>query len=494
MNIIQTIIIVPYMICSLLLLFYGLNTYYIVSLFLRKRHSNEPDDVATEAAFAERFDGSAAELPLVTTQIPLYNEINVAERVIRAVAAINYPQDRHEIQVLDDSDDGTVSLVDRVAAELRGHGHWIEVVRRPDREGYKAGALATGMAQCRGEYIAIFDSDFVPPAEFLRRSLPHLWADPGVGLVQARWDHLNREQNWLTRAQSIGIDGHFVVEQTARNRNGLFMNFCGTAGVWRRTAIEEAGGWLHDTVTEDLDLSYRAQLAGWRFHYLPSLRVPAELPATYGAFKSQQSRWAKGTLQTARKMLPRVWRTPMPLMCKLQATVHLTHYTLHLQMAVLAVLVLPLMLSFRSGIGLYESILFLSFLIPAALGPSIGYGVCQYYGHPSDWRRRLLYLPFLLVVGFGICLSNGKAVLEGLFGNDCTFVRTPKSGFNVLKHYGEKRHWLPRFEILFGAYCALTVGVLLMISQYELIPFVLVYMFGFSLVGWRSLREARVRV
>lgn len=494
MNFIQAIVLVPYMVCSLLLLAYGLNTYYIIALFLRKRQSNEDGDAATEAAFAARFgQAETGELPLVTTQIPLYNEINVAERVIRAVAAIDYPHERHEIQVLDDSDDETVAVVDRVAADLREQGHWIEVVRRSDRTGYKAGALATGMAQCRGEYIAIFDSDFVPSPDFLWRSLPHLCADSGVALVQARWDHLNRKQNWLTRAQSIGIDGHFVVEQTARNRNGLFMNFCGTAGVWRRTAIEDAGGWSHDTVTEDLDLSYRAQLRGWRFHYLPSLRVPAELPATYGAFKSQQSRWAKGTLQTARKMLPRVWRTRMPLMRKLQATVHLTHYTLHLQMALLAMLVLPLMLSFREGISFYQSVVFLSLLVPAALGPSMGYAICQYYGHPRDWLERIAYLPFLLVVGFGICLSNGKAVLEGLFGNDCTFVRTPKSGLSSLKQYGVKRHWLPRFEVLFGGYCALTIGVLLMIAQYELIPFIMVYMFGFSLVGWRSLEEARVR-
>ena len=284
-----------------------------------------------------------------------------------------------------------------------------------------------------------------------------------------------------------------MVEQTARNRNGLFMNFCGTAGVWRPEAIKAAGGWSHDTVTEDLDLSYRAQLCGWRFHYLPSLLVPAELPATYGAFKSQQSRWAKGTLQTARKLLPHLWRAPIPLMRKLQATVHLTQYTLHLQMALLAFLMLPLTLSFGQGIVRYDSALLLSLLIPAALGPSIGYAVCQHYGHPRDWLERLLYLPFLLVVGFGICLSNAKAVLEGLFGNDCTFVRTPKSGGNALKDYRVKRHWLPRFEMLFAAYCALTVGVLLMMNQYELIPFVLIYMFGFSLVGWRSLREARVR-
>ena len=274
MDFISSFILILYTICSLLLLLYGLNTYWIIHLFLRKRQSNDLSDVDTEQRFTGKFE-EAESLPVVTTQIPLFNEVNVAERVILAVAAIDYPLARHEIQVLDDSDDETCELVDRLAAKLRAQGHWIEVFRRSERVGFKAGALEAGMRACKGEYIAIFDSDFIPPKEFLRRTLPHLWADVNCGLVQARWDHINVEHSWLTRAQATGIDGHFVVEQTARNRNGLFMNFCGTAGVWRRAAIEDAGGWQHDTVTEDLDLSYRAQLKGWRFHYLPSLLVPA---------------------------------------------------------------------------------------------------------------------------------------------------------------------------------------------------------------------------
>jgi len=490
MDFISTVILILYSICSLLLLLYGLNTYWIIHLFLRKRNSHDISDQATEDRFASDFE-RAAELPVITTQLPLFNEINVAERVIRSVAAMEYPMDRHEIQVLDDSNDETCELVDRVALELREQGHWVEVFRRSDRVGYKAGALEAGMQVCKGEYIAIFDSDFIPPKNFLRRTLPHLWADDNCALVQARWDHINVNQSWLTRAQAMGIDGHFVVEQTARNRNGLFMNFCGTAGVWRRAAIKDAGGWQHDTVTEDLDLSYRAQLKGWRFHYLPSLLVPAELPPTYSAFKSQQYRWAKGTMQTARKILPSVWRAPIPFFKKLQATVHLTHYSLHLQMAILALLVLPLMLSYREGIALYRSLVFLALLVPAALGPSLGYMVCQYYGHPEDWKVRLMRLPFLLVVGFGICLSNGKAVLAGLFGNDSTFVRTPKAGEQRVKHYTVMGDWMPRFELVLAAYCALTVGALFWIGQFALIPFVVVYFLGFTVVGYRSLVEAR---
>jgi cellulose synthase/poly-beta-1,6-N-acetylglucosamine synthase-like glycosyltransferase len=492
MNLLSLSIFALYTSCSLLLLLYGMNTYLILFLYLRKRHANVESDAATEADFAVHFAGREV-LPVVTTQIPLYNEINVAERVIRAVAAMDYPKACHEVQVLDDSDDETCELVDRVAAELRAEGHWVEVFRRQDRTGYKAGALEAGMAVCHGEYVAIFDSDFIPPADFLRRTIAHLWADEKCALVQARWDHVNQNQSWLTRVQAMGIDGHFVIEQTARNRNGLFMNFCGTAGVWRREAINDSGGWQHDTVTEDLDLSYRAQMRGWRFHYLPSLHVPAELPPTYSAFKSQQYRWAKGTLQTARKLLPTVWCEPMSLFKKLQATVHLTRYGLNLQMALIALLVLPLTMSLgESGVWFYRSVLFLSLLVPAAIGPSLGYLVCQYQEHPDDWKRRLVYLPFLLVIGFGICLSNGKAVLAGMFGNDSTFVRTPKAGETSLKDYLVKRDWMPRIEIVFAAYCAMTIGVLAYLGLYALIPFIAVYTLGFGVVGSKGLVEARV--
>lgn len=491
MDIISLLILIAYTICSLLLLGYGLNTYCVIHLFLRKRGAKPQADVDAEIQFEHKFE-DAESLPVVTTQIPLFNEFNVAERVIRSVAAIDYPKNRHEIQILDDSNDETCAVVDSIAEDLRASGHWVEVFRRNNREGYKAGALQAGMEVCKGEFIAIFDSDFIPPSDFLKRCLPHLWVDEKRALVQARWDHINQNDSWLTKAQAMGIDGHFVVEQVARNRNGLFMNFCGTAGVWRRKAIEDAGNWQHDTITEDLDLSYRAQLRGWRFHYLPSLLVPAELPTTYSAFKSQQYRWAKGSIQTARKMLPRVWKADLPTFTKLQATVHLTHYSLHLQMAILSLLVLPLMLLHREGIALYRSVFFLSLLVPAALGPSVGYLVCQYYGHPDDWQARVLRLPFLLVVGFGICLSNAKAVLEGAFGNDNTFVRTPKAGERTIKQYSVKKNWVPRFEIGLAAYCILTVFALMAVNQYALIPFIIVYALGYGVVGLNSWRESRV--
>ena len=492
MTLISFILFFLYTSSSVLLLLYGFNTYWMLYLFLRRRHTNQASDASKETQFAQLAQDTSERLPIVTTQIPLYNELNVAERVIRAVAAMDYPQDRHEIQVLDDSDDETCELVDAVAKDLRAQGHWIQVFRRNDRTGYKAGALEAGMQVCQGEYIAIFDSDFIPPSSFLMRSLSHLWADPQCGLVQARWDHVNRQQSWLTRVQAMGIDGHFVVEQTARNRNQLFMNFCGTAGVWRKTAIEDSGGWEHDTVTEDLDLSYRAQLRGWRFHYLPELRVPAELPPTYTAFKSQQYRWAKGTLQTARKLLPTVWRAPLPLFNKIQATVHLTRYALNILMALIAVLVLPLMLMMGdTGIWFYRSILFICLLIPAALGPSLSYMLCQYFDHPQNWKTRVGCLPYLILVGFGICLSNGKAVIDGFFSRDSTFVRTPKAGDCSRKTYLVKKNWLPRIELLLSAYCVLTILCLLWMRQFILVPFVIIYALGFGLMGGKSLAERR---
>lgn len=490
MTVLSDFFLFVYVTCSVLLLLYGLNTHYMVYLFLKNRDITERFDREKEARYADRFE-AADSLPIVTTQIPLYNELNVAERIIRAVAAIDYPKPLHEIQVLDDSDDETCALVDDLAEELRGEGYRLSVLRRENRVGYKAGALEAGMQASEGPFLGIFDSDFMPPHDFYHRILPHLWADDRCAFAQARWGHVNESDSWLTRAQAMGVDGHFIIEQTARNRSGLFMNFCGTAGVWRRAAIEDSGGWQHDTVTEDLDLSYRAQLRGWRACYVPSLIVPAELPPSYNAYKSQQHRWAKGTMQTARKLLPALWRAPLSLREKVQGTVHLTHYSLHLQMTVLALSILPLLLGFSLDIGLYRSALFLLLLIPAAAGPSFGYFISQYHGYPADWKRRVLRLPFLLVLGFGISLSNARAVLSGLFSNDRTFVRTPKKGAAGAKQYTVRKDRLPLFELLFAAYCAGTVGALLFLQEYALVPFVIIYTLGYGLVGYKSIGEAR---
>jgi len=489
------LLLIVYGCCSILLVIYGLNVYLMIALFLRKWSSGDEEIRARDAAFARECVTHPERAPHVTTQLPLFNEYNVAERLIRAVAAMDYPADKHSIQILDDSTDETREVVDAVAAELRARGVDIEVLRRPSRVGYKAGALQYGMKRSAGDLIAIFDADFVPPADFLKRTVPHLLADERRALVQARWGHLNDGESRLTRAQSMGVDGHFVIEQTARCRNGLFMNFCGAAGLWRKRAIVDSGGWQHDTVTEDMDLSYRAQLRGWRLVYLPNLVVPAELPASYTAFKSQQYRWAKGSIQTARKHLRALWSAPLPLLTKFEGTVHLTYYGVHLLMAVLVLLLLPLMLTYRDSIGPFDNWLFLGMLLPAMLGPSLGYLVSQRAAYPDAWGSRTLRLPFLFVVGFGICLSNSKAVLAGIFGSDTTFVRTPKAGEpgqagRKKKVYTLGRNRLPYLELGLALYCLATLAALLAIDRLALTPFVTIYALGFLVVGGHSLIES----
>ena len=322
----------------------GLHIYLLLYLSHRRRD-------AVGSAQRGRIDDYNARTPddawpVVTTQIPLYNEAAVAERVIEAAAAMDYPPDRHEIQVLDDSADETCHIVDRVATRLRLGGKDVQVIRRPDRTGYKAGALAHGLPRARGEVIALFDADFVPPPDFLRRIVPLLMDSPDNGCVQGRWAHLNAGQSWITQAQALAIDGHFAVEQSGRSWNNLPLNFNGTAGIWRRAAIEDpaVGGWTADTITEDLDLSYRAQMAGWRIEYCPDVECPAELPATIPALKAQQYRWAKGSIQTARKLLGDVWRSPFPVAQRLEATLHLTTHSIAVWMLLPALLGLPLSL------------------------------------------------------------------------------------------------------------------------------------------------------
>lgn len=425
----QYLILGLYATVSCVLLLYAANAYYLIAacFFTRAglRSRNEKDLAAGREILAK------SAWPSVTTQIPIYNEIAVAERVIRAVAAMDYPQ--HSIQVLDDSTDDTREIVDAVAGELRRQGFSIEVIRRTDRKGYKAGALAEGLARCESEFIAIFDADFLPPPDFLRRTVPVLAARPDAGWVQARWGHLNEADTLLTRAQSVGIDGHFAIDQIARaGTPGLFMNFNGTAGVWRKSAIADAGGWTADTLTEDLDLSYRAQLRGWQGVYLPDLVVPGELPADATAFKSQQFRWAKGSVQTAIKVIPGLFRSNAPLMAKVQGWFHLTHYAIHPFILLFALLTVPLAWLLPPGWRGWGWANVL--VVGLSLAPSIFYAVGQSLLY-KDWPRRLLRLPSLILAGIGMSLSNSLAVAEAVVGKTSPFVRTPKQGHSQRRRY-----------------------------------------------------------
>src|SRR3954463_7778437 len=327
----ETLTLAAYFFVLIVLAIYGWHRYYLVYLYMSNRDK-------------EPLPGRPLDpLPVVTIQLPLYNEMYVAERLIDAVCAIDYPHDLLEIQVLDDSTDETRSIAELAVRRHASRGFDIRYLHRVDRTGYKAGALEAGLAESTGEFIAIFDADFIPPKDFLKRTLPYFGTDSRIGMVQARWGHINQDYSLLTKIQSILLDAHFVLEHGARNRSGCFFNFNGTAGVWRREAIGSAGGWQHDTLTEDLDLSYRAQLAGWRFVFLPDVVSPAEVPVEMNSFKSQQHRWAKGSIQTCMKLLPRILRSNQPLKVKVEAFFHLSANFNYLLMSLLSILMFPAM-------------------------------------------------------------------------------------------------------------------------------------------------------
>lgn len=477
-----------YLLAAGTLMLYGLNCYAMIFLFRRRRR-------AAERRIREIGEGAGdlfapdADPPTVTTQIAVFNELNVVERVVRAACAMRYPAGRHEIQVLDDSTDETGARLDALIGILRADGHDVRVIRRANRIGFKAGALAHGMATARGELLAVFDADFVPPPDYLLRTVPFFRADPELGLVQARWGHLNRRRSLLTRAQSVGIDGHFMVEQAARNWNGLYMNFNGTAGIWRRSAIDAGGGWQWDTLTEDMDLSYRVQFAGWKTVFLPDLVVPAEIPEDVGAFKSQQFRWAKGSTQTALKLLPELFRRPDPPFRKIQAAFHMTHYFVHPMMLILSVLALPVLLlpNARLGpvlFGILAAALAISMMAPSAL-----YLVSQRAAY-RDWPVRILCLPILVVVGVGLAVSNSRAVAEALLGRESPFVRTPKRGEREVKRYRVGVPSLAGFEIGLGLYCAFSLDVYLSAGKYLIGPFLAVYAAGFLFIGLLTLAQS----
>ena len=483
-DLIKFLLIAIYFLTAIAMMIYGLNAYVMIFLFRRNLKMASEKRVQILKTFENRQDNG--DLPFVTTQLPVYNEFNVAERIIRSTCGIDYPTDKHEIQVLDDSSDETADLIDRMVEELAGEGHDIKVIRREDRTGYKAGALAEGLKTATGEYIAVFDADFVPPKEYLYKTIPYFLTDDNLGLVQARWGHLNRKSSLLTRAQSIGIDGHFMVEQSARNWGGLFMNFNGTAGVWRKEAIHDGGGWQWDTLTEDMDLSYRVQFKGWSTFYTPDLVVPAEIPEDINAFKSQQFRWAKGSIETAIKLLPTLFRMEVPLFKKMEAFFHLTHYFVHPFMLILAILAMPVMIAIKAGPGPVLFWFIAVILLFSMSAPSALYLVSQRAAY-NNWFSRIIWLPVLIVIGTGIAISNSRAVFEALIGKKSGFIRTPKKGDTEQKVYQTTLPVSALIEIILGVYCSISFFAYLSYGHYLIGPFLAIYAIGFLYTGFLTL-------
>lgn len=438
-------------------------------------------------------------LPAVTVQLPIYNERYVVERLIDAVCGLDYPADRLEIQVLDDSTDDTVELSRRIVEEKKRLGFNIALLHRTDRTGFKAGALKEGLACAAGEYVAIFDADFIPGANFLRDTIPHLEADSRLGMVQARWEHLNSDYSLLTRVQAMALDAHFAMEQQVRNRARAFINFNGTAGVWRKECIVDAGDWQADTLTEDLDLSYRAQLRGWRFLYLNNVTVPAELPAEVNGLKLQQFRWTKGAIETAKKHLRRIWRSELPLSVKLHATVHLTSNIVFPFILFIALLNLPIVLMKKANPELDFYFNIMAVFVIASISSFLFY-LCAQRDIRDDWKRRILLFPLFMAGTMGLAVNNTGAVLQALFNRKSEFKRTPKYG--VLKKGDSWTRSMYRFsnvsfgtvvELLLALYFIVAVGVSVWLVEIAALPFQLMYLFGFGLAGFLSLRHAWAR-
>jgi cellulose synthase/poly-beta-1,6-N-acetylglucosamine synthase-like glycosyltransferase len=442
-------------------------------------------------------------LPKITVQLPLYNEMYVAERLLDSIVALDYPKNRLQIQVLDDSTDETTGIVSTKVSELRRRGFDVTHIYRSNRLGYKAGALENGLRTATGEFIAIFDADFVPLPDLLQRTI-HYFTDTRIGMLQTRWGHINEQYSMLTRIQSMFLDGHFLIEQTARARSGRFFNFNGTGGIWRRTCIESSGGWQHDTLAEDLDLSYRAQIKGWRFLFLPEVVTPAELPVEMNAFKSQQHRWAKGSIQAGKKMLPVLWRTKLPLKIKIEGTVHLTSNFGHLML-----LILCLVFHASASAGTYQAsggnpwtkmlLVDMPLFLAASVSISAFYLCAQIELH-ANWWKRLLYLPGLMAVGIGLSLNNARAVLEAIFNHKSEFVRTPKYGVRERNNtwartkYHALRGLVPYLEVAFGLYFSYLVVDAVDKARWSSVPFVIIFQIGFLYVGLMSLMQRGARL
>jgi len=478
-------LLIPYFIVLILLASYGVHRYWLVYLYYKHK-----DKRTTEPA--QRF----TELPRVTVQLPIFNEQFVVERLLQAVCALDYPREKLDIQVLDDSTDETVAVASRLVEAYASKGFPVTYHHRSNRHGFKAGALAEGLLSAKGEFVAMFDADFVPSPDFLLKTIHH-FTDPKIGMVQTRWTHINRNYSFLTEVEAILLDGHFVLEHSGRARSNVFFNFNGTAGVWRRCVIDDAGGWQHDTLTEDTDLSYRAQLKGWKFIYLQDVECPAELPVEMTAFKTQQARWAKGLIQTSKKILPSVLKSDQPLHVKFEAWYHLTANLSYPLMVILSVLLLPAMI-IRFYQGWFQMLYIdLPLFMASTFSISSFYLVSQRELFPRTWPRALLYLPFLMALGIGLTVTNTRAVLEALRGKQSAFARTPKYHVETRKdkvragNYRRGLGWVPWVELLIGGYFALTVYYAVINENFVTVPFLVLFVIGYWYTGLMSLLQGR---
>lgn len=479
-----------------LLLLFGLNLLMLAIGFASQDRLIDGDPDAVNLS-----NGSWAtnrELPTVTVQLPVYNERFVVDRLIDACAVLDYPRDRFDIQVLDDSTDDTASIVEERVAFWKKRGVQILHIRRSDRSGFKAGALQAGLAFSNANYVAVFDADFVPTPDFLKRVVSE-FDDAEIGMVQARWAHLNADDSLLTRIQAFGLDTHFAIEQRVRNLTGCFINFNGTAGIWRRTCIDASGGWSSETLAEDLDLSYRAQLAGWRFKYLPQTTAPAELPAEMNAFRSQQFRWTKGTTQTALKTLAPLWRSNFPLSVKLEGTVHLTAHLAFPMVLLLAISHTPLLyLKAKTGApgNMFFALLSIGFLGFA------GFFLAQLFAQRDlypDWKKKMLLFPAFMAGSMGLAFSNSRAVLEAVAGKPSAFVRTPKRRSSPIQgragnvsngtsdYVNRKLPWVVWVEVALLVYSLVGLAWLIASANWIAVPFQALLASGFGLVVGYSL-------
>lgn len=477
---VETLILASYFFVLLILAVYGWHRYYLVYAYMKHKHEQPVPHFTLDP------------LPVVTIQLPLYNEMYVVDRLVDAVCQIDYPRELLEIQVLDDSTDETRQIAELAVRRHAAQGVDIKYLHREDRTGYKAGALEEGLKVARGRFVAIFDADFIPKPDFLMQSV-HFFSNPKVALVQARWGHINEDYSLLTKIQSVLLDAHFVLEHGSRNRAGLFFNFNGTAGIWRKTAIADGGGWQHDTLTEDLDLSYRTQLRGWQFVFIQDHVAPAELPVEMNAFKSQQHRWAKGSIQTFLKLMPRILQSDQPFKVKAEAFFHLSANFNYPLMCVLSVLMAPSMI-IRYNMGWYEMLLIdIPLFFAATASVANFYMVCQRELYPKTWTERLKYLPLLMSIGIGLAVNNTKAVFEALFGKPSEFVRTPKYAVEANgdewsgKKYRQSVAIQPMIELALGLYFTATLFYALANGIYGTVPFLMLFQVGFLYTGLLSL-------